>query len=477
MAIGDITEAIIDTLSLDAAGGNWPKQLQISDSVHVVVYRSAAGTGVVKTYSCATGGSLADIDNYQFAASAACPFICRIGSTTNYVIITTTHLYTLTISDAGAITPAIIDTILITDVRWQGGGNYPKICRVASSDIYVACWDGDGSPNTFQISDAGIMTYKDFLGITAAFWNLTPAEGNWVAAVGMQGTFIVAWAFEVNTTTGDFTDWPSLALHTPASYSQSSMTRIDTPGGAGTSYYVGIWRIMSGPGQGHLYGKSFSITNVGGLAIIDVHEPEGLEDNNYPHAQSLSVTNSMVGYVWQGTGNDGWLATWEIDSTGNITGLYDEWEFDATGAITPNLLNRADANVVMIAYRDGSGVLKIITVAVDMGAIAPTVTTDAASGISAAAATLNGTLDDDGGEACDCGFEWGKTETYSETTPTQSKTIGESFSQALTGLSPSTTYHFRAFAINSAGTAYGADRTFATSLVISRGYALAREEL
>ena len=94
-------------------------------------------------------------------------------------------------------------------------------------------------------------------------------------------------------------------------------------------------------------------------------------------------------------------------------------------------------------------------------------------------ATLNGTLVDDGGEACDCGFEWGETVAYGSTTPTQSRTTGQTFSQTIDGLLPNTTYHFRAFATNSAGTSYGADRTFTTQkiIAINKAYALAREEL
>jgi len=94
--------------------------------------------------------------------------------------------------------------------------------------------------------------------------------------------------------------------------------------------------------------------------------------------------------------------------------------------------------------------------------VAPTVTTDPATGVSHITAMLNGTLDDDGGEACDCGFEYGLTNAYGTTTPTQSKTTGQTFSQGITGLSPNTTYHFRAIATNSAGTSYGSDKTFTT---------------
>ena len=115
----------------------------------------------------------------------------------------------------------------------------------------------------------------------------------------------------------------------------------------------------------------------------------------------------------------------------------------------------------------------------DTGISIPILTTDPATAISHVSATLNGILTDDGGEACNCGFEWGETVAYGNTTPTQSRTTGQTFSQPIGGLSPGTTYHFRAFATNGAGTGYGADRTFTPQelLSINRAYALAREEL
>ncbi|MBA7663772.1 hypothetical protein ES703_71820 [subsurface metagenome] len=108
---------------------------------------------------------------------------------------------------------------------------------------------------------------------------------------------------------------------------------------------------------------------------------------------------------------------------------------------------------------------------------APAVTTDPATGLGAEVAALNGTLDNDISEACQCGFEWGLDTGYGVLTPTESKTTGETFTQVVGGLVPNTTYHFRAFARNSFGTGYGTDRSFTTALVINRAYALAREEL
>jgi len=96
---------------------------------------------------------------------------------------------------------------------------------------------------------------------------------------------------------------------------------------------------------------------------------------------------------------------------------------------------------------------------------APAVTTDPALWIGPLSATLDGTLDSGGGiEPCDCGFEWGETVAYGNTTPTQRRTAGQTFAQTITGLDRDKTYHFRAFVTNGIGTAYGDDETFITPL-------------
>ena len=112
--------------------------------------------------------------------------------------------------------------------------------------------------------------------------------------------------------------------------------------------------------------------------------------------------------------------------------------------------------------------------------LAPGVQTDPATAVGQTTATLNGTLDDDGREACDVRFQYGETIAYGINTAWQlGKESVVAFAQAITGLSPNTTYHFRAQARNSAGTVNGDDRTFTTNpaLAINRAYALAREEL
>ena len=96
-------------------------------------------------------------------------------------------------------------------------------------------------------------------------------------------------------------------------------------------------------------------------------------------------------------------------------------------------------------------------------AAAPTVATNTASSVGSTFATLNGTVNANGASTT-VTFEYGLTAGYGTTvTADQSPVTGTTntaVSRAISGLTPATTYHFRAVAINAGGTTYGADRTF-----------------
>lgn len=115
---------------------------------------------------------------------------------------------------------------------------------------------------------------------------------------------------------------------------------------------------------------------------------------------------------------------------------------------------------------------------------APTVTTNPATEVGQTTATLNGTLSDYGGELCDVRFQYGETTDGSYTDWQSDKVTGDTFSQEVKGLLSGRVYHFRAIATNSAGTGYGADRTFHTAALsaaaheaFGKSYPLSRAEL
>jgi len=98
----------------------------------------------------------------------------------------------------------------------------------------------------------------------------------------------------------------------------------------------------------------------------------------------------------------------------------------------------------------------------------PIVTTNAATAVGGGKATLNGNITDTGGAVCTTrGFK------YCEEGEEEEQDISESgsfstgtYSKTLTGLDPNIKYHFKAYAINSAGQGEGDYLSFGESIVI-----------
>ena len=97
---------------------------------------------------------------------------------------------------------------------------------------------------------------------------------------------------------------------------------------------------------------------------------------------------------------------------------------------------------------------------------APTVVTKPASAVAQTTATLNATVNPNGGEVSECKFEYGTTNSYGSSVVVRlAAGIGTSpvaVSASITGLTANTTYHFRISATNSSGTSKGSDETFKT---------------
>jgi len=94
----------------------------------------------------------------------------------------------------------------------------------------------------------------------------------------------------------------------------------------------------------------------------------------------------------------------------------------------------------------------------------PTVETRDASSIMTTAAFINGRILDDGGSTIiERRFDWGTTPTCEDDWTADVTVVGNNFFYFLTGLTPSTTYYFRAGAKNSAGWSQGNVLSFTTS--------------
>ena len=77
---------------------------------------------------------------------------------------------------------------------------------------------------------------------------------------------------------------------------------------------------------------------------------------------------------------------------------------------------------------------------------------------------MNGTVNPNG-FTTSVYFQYGTTTSYGHTTANQTKTGNayQNLADNISGLSASTTYHFRIVATNTAGTRSGGDKTFRTT--------------
>ena len=138
------------------------------------------------------------------------------------------------------------------------------------------------------------------------------------------------------------------------------------------------------------------------------------------------------------------------------------YTYDTMGQVTK--VEYADGTTITHTYdKMGNRQSRVIAVA---GGGAPTVTTDSASGVTATGATLNGTVNANNHDTT-VTFEYGLTTAYGTSVSASQNpvtgTTATAVSRAITGLTPGTVYHYRAIAVNSAGSASGSDRTFTTA--------------
>lgn len=150
--------------------------------------------------------------------------------------------------------------------------------------------------------------------------------------------------------------------------------------------------------------------------------------------------------------------------TGNITGMSNRGTFSF-------IPNGPDFIAQVITTPGGVGTGTVTwtggaVFSITVVAITPAVTTTAASAITVSGATLNGQVTSNGAVTT-TSFDYGLTTAYGSNAPVAGSLTATANAAAITtpvtGLACTTTYHYRAKGVNSAGTTNGSDQTFTTA--------------
>lgn len=457
--------AVISSKYFDNSRGYTPHIIHISGDIYAIAYEGAGSRGTLKTISIDSAGDIgAVLDTWEFNTGGySYPFIIHIsgdvyaiaykrytGVGTNY----DGYLVTFSIDSEGGIGDLIDEEVF--SVNASAGQNW--MIHI-SGDIYAIVFARGAYENgyivTVEIDSAGNIINPIVDGhlydsrVTCIHPCLIHISGTTYAIGYYRGIITITIGND-----GSISADPE--LDSVEAYYPYEIVHI-----AGDVYAIVRVRWL----------ETLTIDAAGNISDTAVDSLEYDASANWcPIIFQLAAGSFAI--IYQGADLDGFIKTVNIESNGTIGSILETFEFDTSAAQWPSAIEIAPG-IIAIAYSSG-GYGRIKTIG---PVVVPTVSTNPATSVVADAATLNGTLDHDGNEACACGFEWGETVPYGNTTPTQSRRTGQNFAQAISGLGPGKTYHFRAFATNSVGISYGANRSFATAPVISRAFALAREEL
>ncbi len=326
--------------------------------------------------------------------------------------------------------------------------------------------DDPGTPNTgvgtrtyddrgaYEYLPAGpslpIVTTQAVTGITT-----TSATGNGnVTATGLPNPTQhgVVWGLTANPTLLD-----SKTVDGPVS-APGPFTSAITDLTPGTLYHV---RAYATNDQGTVYGEDVSFTTLL-LPTVTTQAVTNFTDTTATGngtVTALGVTNpTQHGVVWSLTANP---TTADSKTTDGAVSAIGAFTSSMTGLI-PGTLYHVRAYVTNPAGTVYGDEVTFTTL------LKPILTTQPATNILPTMATGNGNITSLGiPDPTEHGFVWALTAnptiTGAKTTDGPVSATG-AFTSNITGLTPNTLYHVRAYATNTAGTAYGEDVTFTTLL-------------
>ena len=237
---------------------------------------------------------------------------------------------------------------------------------------------------------------------------------------------------------------------------------------SGTTYY---YKAYATNGGGTTWGTQQSFTTVapslsagtltafGNVCINNATTPNAFTITGTNLTTANVVVGALTGYTFSTTSTGAYTTTLSITQPGGAFSQVVYVKF------TPTAVQSYNGNISV----SGGGSASAINVAATGAGIstAPTVVTGVASSITTTGATVASSISATGCTSVTAyGIEYSTLSGFANGSGTQvssSNLNAGAFSSALSGLTPATTYYYKAYATNAGGTSYGTQSSFTTT--------------
>ena len=356
----------------------------------------------------------------------------------------------------------------------QAGGTFTQQVYVRFKPTAVQSYNGN-----IAVSGGGVSTPVNAAAVgsgvnsaptvtTGAASAITQTSATAAGSIPDIGcSAITAYGIEYSTTNGfpNGTGTQVAASNLSSGNFSSNLTGLT----AGTTYYYKAYA-TNGGGTGYGTQQQFTtqslspalsattLSGFGNVCINTVAGPNSFTINGTNLTTANVTVGPLSGFTFSTTSGGTYTASLNLTQAG---GTFTQQVFVRFNPIAVQSYN---GNIPV----SGGGATSINVTATGAGVNStPTVVTGAASSITQTTATAAGTISGAGCSAVTAyGIEYSTTNNFTPGTGTQ-VTSGNlsagNFSSNLTGLTPSTTYYYRAYATNGGGTGYGSQLSFTTA--------------
>jgi streptogramin lyase len=305
---------------------------------------------------------------------------------------------------------------------------------------------GATTPSEYAVPTASAKPYDIARGPDGNLWFTEQASGK-VGKVALGGASPVV--SEVTSLAAS--SQPSGIVAGPdgnlwfTEYGANKVGRLTT-GGTLTEFATGAGprQIIAGP-DGALWFTERGANKIGRITTAGAVTEFAAPTSSQPDYLAVGPDGN-VWFTESGAGRIG-----EINASGSVA------DYALPGFSAPEGLAEGPDNRLWIA---DSGTFSVVA-----AALPPAVSTLPPTGVDTGNAVVSGVVSAYG-QATSVHFEYGPTTTYGSATPASAlspSAAGAPVSANLSGLSPSTTYHYRVVATSAGGTAVGPDETLRTA--------------